>query len=419
MRMPRKRVKYVSGAVRRQGGVLMAVSLIASTLVSGVAAQARTGGFTCAGKRTTLSGTTRPDDLLGRQGRNNVVQARAAGDTVTGRNRADDLCGGKGADSLGGGESDDLLLGQAGADTLKGGVGDDMLIGLTQPDKADGGPGVDSCSAEVTTSCEYTGRVVTSFAQAISEGEGATVLFMPGSYSGSFQQPRGSRWIASPGTRLKGELISGGGHSVLSGFEVYGARVGIRCRPGSTCEDLNVHNHSQSGVQVGGGHVDLTGNYVHHNNTDLVGDPAHNDNPCWNSGGIHMVVGNNVTLSGNRLANNGCDGVHSDTGMSGITYNDNVITGNTRFGIFIEISCDQTITGNRIQNNNRDGVFIANSPRVQVTGNVFGGNADAIRWADRDRRNFGPGAADCEPKDSSGGAASGNTLNGDAVTNAP
>lgn len=407
-------------ASKAQGAFWLAVAVAFSTIMVGVGpSRAGTSGYSCAGRRSTLAGTPRSDTLTGRRGQINVVQARPSGDAVTGRGRADLLCGGKGADRLAGGEAGDLILGQTGADIMQGGAGDDVLIGQAGADEADGRGGFDSCSAEVSASCERIGPAVDSFEEAIAAGEDATVLFMPGNYAGSFQQPKGSSWIASPGTRLRGELISGGGRSLLSGFEVYGAAVGVRCRPGSTCQDLDVHNHSQTGIQVGGGYVDLTDNYVHANNLDLVGDPLHNDNPCWNSGGIHMVVGDQVTLTGNRLINNGCDGVHSDTGMSGISYRDNLITDNTRFGIFIEVSCDQTITGNRIQNNNGHGVYIANSPRVLVTDNVFGGNADAIQWKDRATRHYGPGAADCEPKDKTGGAASGNTLNGDRITNAP
>lgn len=380
---------------------------------------AEAAGSVCATKPATIVGTPKIDNLTGRVGRSHVIQGRAAGDTISGRDRADSVCGAKGADRLSGGGAGDLVLGQIGADYMEGGYGDDVLIGGTGVDEANGGGGVDSCSAEVATSCEYIGSAVASFEEAIAAGEGATVLFMPGNYVGDFVQPNRSRWIASPGTRLEGELTSGQG-SVLRGFEVYGARVGVRCRPGSTCEKLDVHHHSQAGIQVGGGYVDLTDNYVHENNLDLTPDPLHNDNPCFNSGGVHMVVGNHVNLTGNRLDDNGCDGVHSDTGMRYVTYEDNVATDNTRFGIFIEVSCDQIVTGNRIQRNNSHGVFIANSPRVVVTENVFGYNGgEAIRWKDSLNRSYKPSTDDCDPKDRTGGSESGNSLNGDTVTTAP
>ncbi len=404
-------------------GVWVAVAVAFSTIIVGVdtgTSQAGASGYTCAGKPSTLTGTPASDELIGRRGRINVIQARGAGDTATGRDRADLVCGGKGGDILSGGAADDLILGQGGADMLKGGAGDDVLIGQAGTDEADGGGGVDICSAEVTTRCEHVGPAVSSFEEAIAAGEGATVVFMPGNYVGEFVQPNRSRWYASPGTRLRGELTSGQG-SVLNGFEVYGGRVGVRCRPGTNCESLDVHHHTQAGIQIGGGSVDLTDSYVHQNNLDLTPDPLHNDNPCFNSGGVHMVVGNNVTLTGNRFDANGCDGVHSDSGMRFVSYEDNVITDNTRFGIFIEVSCDQAVTGNRIQRNNSHGIFIANSPRVVVTGNVFGDNGgEAIRWRDFPNRSYkSPSTDDCQPKDMTGGGESGNTLNGDSVTTAP
>lgn len=407
-------------ASKAQGAFWLAVAVAFSTIMIGPdTSKAAASGYSCAGKQATLTGTSRSDDLIGRRGKINVVQVRAAGDSATGRDRADLLCGGKGADILSGGAAGDLILGQTGADIMNGGAGDDVLIGQAGADEADGGAGFDSCSAEVSASCERTGPAVDSFEEAIAAGEGATVLFMPGNYVGEFVQPKRSRWYASPGTKLKGELTSGQG-GVLNGFEVYGARVGVRCKPGATCENLDVHHHSQTGIQVGGGFVDLTGNYVHQNNLDLTPDPLHNDNPCFNSGGVHMVVGNHVALTGNRLDANGCDGVHSDTGMRYVTYEDNIATDNTRFGIFIEVSCDQAITGNRIQRNGSHGVFIANSPRVVVTESVFGDNGgEAIRWKDYLYRSYKPATDDCDPKDMTGGSESNNTLNGDTVTPPP
>ncbi|MDQ3752691.1 MAG: right-handed parallel beta-helix repeat-containing protein [Actinomycetota bacterium] len=405
-------------------GALAASALV---MVGAGAGPAEAADYSCAGKPSTLTGTPQSDDLVGKSGRINVIQARGAGDIATGRDRADLVCGGKGADRLAGGGDADLVLGQSGADIMEGGTGDDVLIGQDGVDQANGGDGDDVCSAEVTDSltCEQHAVAVSSFEQAIAAGEGATVVFMPGDYTGEYVQPgrseAGTRteWYASPGTRLLGELTSGQG-SVLNGFEVYGGRVGVRCKPGAVCENLDVHHHSQAGVQIGGGSVDLTDSYVHENNLDLDPDPLHNDNPCFNSGGVHMVVGNNVTLTGNRLDNNGCDGVHSDTGMRYVTYEGNVATDNTRFGIFIEVSCDQTVTGNRIQRNGKDGVFIANSPRVVLTENTFGSNGGyAIRWKDYPNRSYKPSTADCDPKDKTGGSESGNTLNGETVTNAP
>ncbi len=256
-------------------------------------------------------------------------------------------------------------------------------------------------------------RVVSSVEEAIEAGRG-TVLFRAGTYSGRFEQPAGSSWYASPGTHIKGEIVSGEG-SVLSGFEVSGGKVGVVCR--GVCQNLDVHHHSQEGIHVGSDGVKLLNNYVHDNNLDL--DPVIRGNPCWNSGGVHMVVGNNVVVEGNRLIHNGCDGVHADIGMRYGSFRNNVSENNTRFGVFIETSCDQVVEGNTIRNNDNAGVYIGNSPRVRVINNTFGGNGVGIQWKDRPVRNYAPGAVDCSPKTSTGGTQSGNALNGDTVINQP
>ncbi len=256
-------------------------------------------------------------------------------------------------------------------------------------------------------------RVVSSVKEAIAAGSG-TVLFKAGTYKGRFTQPAGSSWYASPGTHIRGELVSGEG-SVLSGFEVSGGEVGVVCR--GVCQNLDVHHNSQEGIHVGSDGVKLLNNYVHDNNLDL--DPVIRGNPCWNSGGVHMVVGNNVVVEGNRLIHNGCDGVHADIGMRFGSFRNNVSERNTRFGVFIETSCDEVVEGNTIRNNGSVGVYIGNSPRIRVIDNTFGGNGVAIQWKDRAVRNYAPGAVDCSPKNKSGGSQSGNALNGDSVINQP
>ena len=379
------------------------------------AAAAEAAASTCSGVRASLVGTHRPDTIVGRAERD-VVHARGHHDKVKGNRDHDLVCGGKGIDRLDGNRGYDRLMGQNGDDAVFGGPGDDVLVGGGGIDAVYGGRGTDVCFAEEMVSCEYRGEVVETYQQAV-ESSAEALWFESGTYVGNLTQPKRARWYAASGVRIEGELTSGQGGR-LDGFEVYGAVVGVRCRAGSTCRDLNVHHQSQSGIQVGGGWVNLINNHVHDNNLDL--EPVHGDNPCWNSGGIHMVVGNHVSVRDNRLIHNGCDGVHADTGARFDVFKDNVITRNTRFGVFIEISCDMTIRHNRIQDNAFAGVAVYNSPRVAVYENVFGGNGGpGVRWWDRLNRPYGPGAADCEPKDSTGGYAARNIRNGDGIVNEP
>ena len=61
------------------------------------------------------------------------------------------LDGGRGNDTLEGGEGDDRLIGGAGNDTLEGGEGDDKLIGGAGDDSLDGGAGFDSLAGDKGT----------------------------------------------------------------------------------------------------------------------------------------------------------------------------------------------------------------------------------------------------------------------------
>ncbi|MDQ3767317.1 MAG: right-handed parallel beta-helix repeat-containing protein [Actinomycetota bacterium] len=410
------RGSYSGQPVIRPGWLLTLFLVGAATTILTIAAtEAEAAAIECSGVSATFVGTHRPDTISGRPDRD-VVQAHARSDKVRANREADLVCGGRGIDRLNGNRGNDRVMGQNGDDTLFGGPGDDVLVGGGGVDEALGGLGTDVCFSEKMVSCEIRGEVVDSYRQAVKSTAEA-LWFQPGTYVGDLIQPARARWYAAPDVRIEGELTSGQGGR-LDGFEVAGAVVGVRCRAGSTCRDLDVHHHSQSGIQVGGGWVDLFYNYVHDNNLDL--EPVHGDNPCWNSGGVHMVVGNHVSVTGNRLINNGCDGVHADTGARFDKFKDNLITGNSRYGIFIEISCDIIIRDNRIQDNALAGVAVYNSPRVAVYDNVFGGNGGpGVRWWDRADRPYGPGAADCQPKDSTGGYASGNIRNGDGIVNEP
>ncbi len=258
------------------------------------------------------------------------------------------------------------------------------------------------------------GQVVSSRKEALRSGSG-TVLFESGVYRGDLKQPDNSRWIAEPGTIIRGEVVSGK-DSLLSGFEVSGGRVGVVCRSHSVCRNLNVHHNSQSGIHVGSNGVKLIRNRVHDNNLDLR--PVERGNPCWNSAGIHMVLGNRVILRGNRVIHNGCDGIHADIGMRYGRFKNNVVKRNTRFGIFIETSCDQKVKRNRFKRN-RAGVYIGNSPRIRVVKNSFRRNGLGIVWHDRDKRDYAPGSVECKPRSKRGGQLWGNRLHGDRIVGAP
>lgn len=84
------------------------------------------------------------DKFVGAPGHINVFDGGRGFDSITGGNLNDRLSGGADSDKIDGGRGDDLLHGGSGADKLLGGPGRDTLKGGSGSDKLVGGPGKDT-----------------------------------------------------------------------------------------------------------------------------------------------------------------------------------------------------------------------------------------------------------------------------------
>ena len=82
----------------------------------------------CAGKATTMTGTTGPDQLTGTPGAD-VIAGLGGKDSIRGLGGKDVICGDESRDTLIGGPGNDLLLGGQGHDRLLGGKGKDTCKG--------------------------------------------------------------------------------------------------------------------------------------------------------------------------------------------------------------------------------------------------------------------------------------------------
>jgi len=82
----------------------------------------------CEGRRATISGTGKSENLKGTKGRD-VIVGRGGNDVIKGLGGNDTICGGAGKDRILGGAGKDFLLGNAGNDTLLGGAGSDRVRG--------------------------------------------------------------------------------------------------------------------------------------------------------------------------------------------------------------------------------------------------------------------------------------------------
>jgi hypothetical protein len=134
--------------------VLCSITIVASTGGGGTAK--------CDGKRATIVGTNKGENIEGTPG-DDVIVALGGNDWIKPGGGNDVVCAGDGTDRVDAGDGDDLVFGQGDRDQLNGGRGDDVmygggnndllrggdgndkLFGETGDDHNDGGPGTDVC----------------------------------------------------------------------------------------------------------------------------------------------------------------------------------------------------------------------------------------------------------------------------------
>src|SRR6187551_1491896 len=167
MRRPKQGIGGNTG-LRLRSGVLCAVALVLSIPVAFAAAsqlarqahpaaESGRGEPRCEGKRATVVGTDRDDDLTCTPGPD-VIVALKGSDRISGQGGNDLLCGGDGGDVIDGGLDDDLLRGGGGADRLSGRQGRDRLFGDGGKDSLNGGADSDRCrggdGSDAVSHCE-------------------------------------------------------------------------------------------------------------------------------------------------------------------------------------------------------------------------------------------------------------------------
>jgi hypothetical protein len=154
----------------------------------------------------------------------------------------------------------------------------------------------------------------------------------------------------------------------------------------------------------------LSGNYIHHNNTErfcieagnCAGYSTDGDSTVSatlvESGGVKIAGWQGfVSVSSNEISHNRGNGLWFDVGTHDVVASDNHVHHNAKRGIFFEISDGAKIFSNIIYENgsaktnhaNGAGIQVGNSSNVEVYNNTLAWNADGIAVVGGDREGTG------------------------------
>jgi parallel beta-helix repeat protein len=170
--------------------------------------------------------------------------------------------------------------------------------------------------------------------------------------------------------------------------------VGIRIGDNMRVRNSRINRNGQLGIGGVGDDVLVERNEIAYNNFAGV-------SPGWEAGGTKFVKTNRLIVRGNHVHHNDGKALWTDIDNINTLYEDNLVEDNGHQGIFHEISYDAVIRNNTVRRNGFDragswirasGIFIANSPNVEVYGNIVEDNFHGITAVQQDRGEgrYGP-----------------------------
>lgn len=267
---------------------------------------------------------------------------------------------------------------------------------------------------------------------------GTVFLFSAGRYPHATIAPKDFQvFIGEPGAVLDGGgrteyAFKGFGSNVtISHLEITGYVPPIQHAPiiakthqgqeggdGWVVQYCHVHHNATAGISVSDRGV-MRANHVHHNgqigivvgwapNGALVEDNEVHDNNYedgdewrdWEDGGSKFAHTDGLIVRGNYVYDNIGPGLWTDIDNINTLYENNVVIGNTRMGIYHEISYSAVIRDNIIERNGLKndswlwgaGIAIAASQDVEITGNYLEGNGNGVSLIQQNRGvgAFGP-----------------------------
>lgn len=174
---------------------------------------------------------------------------------------------------------------------------------------------------------------------------------------------------------------------VITGNEVrLNHGVGIKVGKNARVEGNNVHHNGQLGIGAVGSGSRFENNEIAYNGQI----PFWAD---WERGGTKFAKTTNIQLVGNYVHHNVGPGLWADLSAKDMLFADNTVIGNTKAGIYYEISYDAVIRDNYLEGNGfgfdpwlwGGGIVISSSPNVEIYGNTVINNGDGIGAVEQDR----------------------------------
>jgi parallel beta-helix repeat protein len=162
--------------------------------------------------------------------------------------------------------------------------------------------------------------------------------------------------------------------------------TGIKVGKNAVVQDNFVHHNGQHGLGAVGSGAIFDGNEVAYN-----GELRYEVD--WERGGTKFAGTENIQLINNHVHHNNGPGLWADMNARHMLFANNTVVGNSKAGVYYEISYDAVIRDNYIEGNGfgfdpwlwGGGIVISSSPNVEISGNTVVNNADGIGAVEQDR----------------------------------
>jgi parallel beta-helix repeat protein len=201
--------------------------------------------------------------------------------------------------------------------------------------------------------------------------------------AGSVVRGIGIRRYATPVLRY-GTVKAFGDNQVLADLHVDSiATVGIGVNGSNVrIQNTTVQDSGQLGIQAH--HSDglsITGTVVRNNNNEHFAEiPA--------AGGIKITVSRGITVSRNLVTGNGSTGIWMDMSVWDARILSNDVLGNSRHGIYFELSATALIADNAVVDNGGSGIRVADSAHARIWNNTVLRNGMAVDVQDGSRTSL-------------------------------